>query len=190
MQTAKQDTSEQCALATKQANGMGWVALGKVMPASWGGWSFPSTHHWWDTSGVPGLVLDFPAQEKCGYTGVSSGKSHKNYQETGASDIGRKAERSWVCSAWSREGSEGSLLMCENTWKEGEKWAVALFSGSQDHWGNEHTLKHRRFLLNTRKHCVIVRLTEHWHSSPREFGDTLSLEMFKTHLDLVLGHWF
>ncbi|KAK4816624.1 hypothetical protein QYF61_019323 [Mycteria americana] len=36
--------------------------------------------------------------------------------------------------------------------------------------GDGHRLKHRRFPLNIRKHFVTVRVTEHWHRSPREVG--------------------
>ena len=33
--------------------------------------------------------------------------------------------------------------------------------------GNGHKLKHRRFLLNIRKHFFTVRVTEHWKRVPR-----------------------
>jgi len=33
---------------------------------------------------------------------------------------------------------------------------------------NGHTLKHRRFPLNIRKHFFPVRVTEHWHRLPRK----------------------
>ena len=54
--------------------------------------------------------------------------------------------------------------------------------------GNGHKLKHRRFPLNTRKHFFTVRVTEHWHSLPREIVESPSLEIFKSRLDVILGN--
>ncbi|KAK4806261.1 hypothetical protein QYF61_013405 [Mycteria americana] len=56
--------------------------------------------------------------------------------------------------------------------------------------GNGHRLKHRRILLNIRKHFFFpVRVTQHWHRLPREVVESPSLEIFKSHLDVVLGNW-
>jgi len=49
--------------------------------------------------------------------------------------------------------------------------------------------KQRRFLLSIRKHFVIARVTEHWHSLPRKVVEFSSLEVFKSCLDMVLGNW-
>ena len=54
--------------------------------------------------------------------------------------------------------------------------------------GSGHTLKHRRFLLNVRKHFFTVRVTKHWHRLPREVLEFPPLEGFKSHLDTVLGN--
>jgi len=53
--------------------------------------------------------------------------------------------------------------------------------------GNEHKLKHRRFPLNTRKPFLTVRVIKHRHRFPREVVERPSLEIFKIHLDTVLG---
>ena len=55
--------------------------------------------------------------------------------------------------------------------------------------GHGHKLKHRRVPLNIRKHFFTMRVTEHWHRLPREVVESLSLEIFKSHLDTVLGNW-
>jgi len=55
--------------------------------------------------------------------------------------------------------------------------------------GNEHKLKHRRFPPNIRKCFFTVRVTELWHRLPREIVESLSLEIFKSHLYMVLRQW-
>jgi len=52
--------------------------------------------------------------------------------------------------------------------------------------GNRHKLKQRRFPLRIRKHFFTVRVTERWHRLPREVVESLSLQIFKSHLDTVL----
>lgn len=44
--------------------------------------------------------------------------------------------------------------------------------------GDEHTLEHRWFLLNIRKH--FVRVMEHWHKLPSEVVGSPSLEILKS----------
>ncbi|KAK4828099.1 hypothetical protein QYF61_023461 [Mycteria americana] len=55
--------------------------------------------------------------------------------------------------------------------------------------GNGHKQKHQRFPLNIRKHCFTMSVTEHWHRLPREVVECPSLEIFKSHMDMVPGNW-
>jgi len=52
--------------------------------------------------------------------------------------------------------------------------------------GNGHKLKHRRCPLNTRKHFLPVRVTEHLHSFTRDVVETQTLKIFRSHLDTGL----
>lgn len=47
---------------------------------------------------------------------------------------------------------------------------------------NDQKLEHRNIHTNTRKNFFTVRVTEHWNSLLK----SLSLEVFKTHLDAYL----
>ena len=47
-------------------------------------------------------------------------------------------------------------------------------------------LEHRKFHLNMRKNFFPVRVTEQWNRLPGEVVKSLSLEIFKTHLDTIL----
>ncbi|KAK4828999.1 hypothetical protein QYF61_001755 [Mycteria americana] len=56
--------------------------------------------------------------------------------------------------------------------------------------GSGQKLKHRRFLLNIRKHLFfILRVTEQWHRLPKEVVVCLTLGIFRSCLDVVLGNW-
>jgi len=52
--------------------------------------------------------------------------------------------------------------------------------------GNGHKLKHRKLQLNMRKNFFPLRVTEHCNRLPRGAVESPSLEIFETHLDLVL----
>jgi len=55
--------------------------------------------------------------------------------------------------------------------------------------GSGHKLKHARFRLNIRKHLFVVRVTKDWNGLPREVVKSPSLEILKSHVDMVLGSW-
>ncbi|KFV83206.1 hypothetical protein N308_12900, partial [Struthio camelus australis] len=52
---------------------------------------------------------------------------------------------------------------------------------------NGQKLNHRQFHLNLRKNFT-ARVTEHWKRLPREVGESPSLEIFKSRLDVILGN--
>jgi len=53
--------------------------------------------------------------------------------------------------------------------------------------GNGHKLKHKRVPLNLRKHFITVRVTKRWNRLPRKTVQSPSLEIHRSHLDVVLG---
>ncbi|KAK4815447.1 hypothetical protein QYF61_002836 [Mycteria americana] len=52
--------------------------------------------------------------------------------------------------------------------------------------GNGHKLKHKRCLLNIRKHVFTMRVTEPWHRLPREVLESPTLEICKSCPDTIL----
>ncbi|KAK4824628.1 hypothetical protein QYF61_016934 [Mycteria americana] len=49
-------------------------------------------------------------------------------------------------------------------------------------------MKHRKCHLNIRKYFFTMQVTEHWHRLPREAGESSSLDIFKSQLDMLLGN--
>jgi len=82
----------------------------------------------------------------------------------------------------------GGLINASKYLKDGcQEDGAKLFSvvPSDRTRANRHKLKHRKFHLNTRKNFTL-RVKEPWNRLPREFVESPSLEIFKTHLGKVL----
>lgn len=90
------------------------------------------------------------------------------------------------------------LQSCLSTkWKDIYTWfwlplkqGQALFSGARDKiQGNRHKQKQRRLLQNIWKHFFTLSVTKHRNRLPREAVVSPSLEMLKTHLEMILSSW-
>jgi len=66
-------------------------------------------------------------------------------------------------------------------------WGQTLFSGAQQQdKGQWAQIEAYEFRQNMRKNFFPLKVMEHWNRLPREVVESLSLEIFKTHLDKVL----
>lgn len=109
---------------------------------------------------------------KCPVLGSSAPVRHWYSKEPGrwwseTAAIWGEAERVESVQPGEKMSLKGSFL-CMSV-KQGQKWnRIRLFSVVPRIWISSNKLKHRRFLMNIRRHLVILQMSEHWHSFPRQ----------------------
>jgi len=91
-----------------------------------------------------------------------------------------------------KEKAQGGFYQCiqvpEGREQRGQSQAFSSVVFSDRPRGNGHIMKHRRFPLNIRKLFFTVRVTKHLHRLSGKVVESPSLEIFKSHLDTVLGN--
>lgn len=161
------DMSQQCPLAAKE--GQPGAALG-VLTADWGKWSSPSAQHWQHLSGM--LILFWTPQYKTDMNILEWAHKKATEMTKVSSNKGRlkELEKCLGRSYW---------------WGCGKDWAVP--SKSSGHKPKQYKFHLNIYIhrdINIHTHCKSDQTMEQF--TPR--GSVISLEMFKTPLEIVLSN--
>lgn len=104
----------------------------------------------------------------------------------------KKRLESWDCSAREKKVWRGILSFIIHKYLEGrfKKDRARLLSKvpSGRTRDSGHKLKYRGSLLNIRKHSFTARITKNWLGVASEIVESPSLDIVKSHLDMVPCH--
>ena len=74
----------------------------------------------------------------------------------------------------------------EGAGRQMDETRLSLAVCSDSTRSNDLKLEHRKFRTNMWKNFFMVRVTEHWNRLPRGVVDSLSMKIFKSHLNAYL----
>lgn len=152
------------------------VAWDKVSPVGQKRWYFHSTRNWWTAGSSSGLLS----------TGVTNILERVHGRATKVI-WSISYEESWELGLLTLKKAWGILSMSINTWREiAKRKESGLFQRCPvpKQEAVDTRLVNKRLCLNNRKQFV----TEHWPKVPRKAVESPSLEIFNSHLDMVLGN--